>query len=404
MTHPKITRICVAATLALLGALLATAPPASADEENKDRVTVGVRTATAQGGDERGHYFLAAPPSGVIVDYLAVMNYSTRAVDVRLLPRDASSTTDSSFTVQASGEKATDVGSWITMDKETLRLKPRSQTIVPFELNVPAGATPGDHVGAIVVSLLARQPDAQGGGVLVDHRVGVRMYLRVPGKLEPKLEVSDLTATWDGAWSPTGRGTTTVSYVVRNTGNVRLGAEQQLALTRSLGLGRITREQADIEEILPGGSIAVRAEVDGVLSLGDLDAEVRLTPVPVTDDVDVERLPSTTTRAEATAWPWLLIIEVLALLLIVTAGGFDVRRRRRRRRAPSRRRPRPNPPSQPRRAPRCLPCSAPPPSSRPGPCSAGWPGSRPPRPTPTIPSGGAPTPPRRRAPRTSRSS
>ena len=329
-------RITRYALTALLGsaALSLTAPAHAAPAPLADghRVTVGIQTATASGADNRGHFVYSAPPTGVIRDYVAVANHSLKKVKVRLLSRDATSTSEAPFVPQESADDPVDVGSWIALGKTTLTLKPRTQTLVPFVLGVPESATPGDHVGAIMVSLLAHEPAKP--GVYVEHRVGVRVYLRVDGQLEPRLAVTDLSGDWDGAGSVTGRGNTTVSYTLTNTGNVRLGADQLVELSRPLGLTGLSAEPTSIPEILPGGSLVVRATFPSAAGAGPMDASVTVTPMAVTQD-SVGGLVATTSSVTISAWPGLLLGEILAVLLLLLIGGFlsaRFRRTRRRRR------------------------------------------------------------------------
>ena len=326
----SITRYFVPALLA--SAVLALPAPAhTASPPDDKRVTVGIQTATASGADDRGHFIYSAPPSGVIRDYVAVANHSLKKVTVRLLSRDATSTSEAPFVPQESADDPVDVGSWIALEKTTVTLKPRTQTIIPFVLGVPESATPGDHVGAIMLSLLAHELTKP--GVYVEHRVGVRVYLRVDGQLTPELTVTDVSGDWDGGWSMNGRGTTTVSYTLRNTGNVRLGADQVVQVSRPLALSAVTAEPTSIPEILPGGSMVVRATFPSVLGAGQMDAKVTVTPRPATLD-SVSGLVVVGSSIAIPAWPWLLILETLVVLLLLSSSFLSWRWRRARRRRP----------------------------------------------------------------------
>jgi len=327
-------RTVLCAITALLGsAVLAVPAPAQAGPppDDNQRVTVGIQTSTATGADNRGHFIYSAPPSGVIRDYVAVANHSLKKVTVRLLSRDATSTSEAPFVPQESAADPVDVGSWIALEKTTVTLKPRTQTIIPFVLGVPESATPGDHVGAIMLSLLAHEPTKP--GVYVEHRVGVRVYLRVDGQLTPELAVTDVSGDWDGGWAMSGRGTTTVTYTVRNTGNVRLGADQLVQVSRSLGLAGLSAEPTSIAEILPGGSMVVHATFPAALGSGSMETRVTVTPKPVTLD-SVSDLVVVGSTMTISAWPWALVLEIIAVLLLLSGGFLFWRWRRARARRP----------------------------------------------------------------------
>ncbi|RJS46193.1 hypothetical protein [Nocardioides cavernaquae] len=315
--------------LPLLALLLATSwmTPARADDESGTRaderntMTVGITTATKKGLDDRGNYQYELLPGGLVVDYVSVSNYSLKPVTVRLLARAATSQGSNAFIVQPTNTPPTVLSSWVSIGEPVVKLPPRSTRTVPFQLGVPKGAEPGDYAGAMVMSLMAEGKPRKGEKaepVAVEHRVALKMMLRVPGQIQPGLEVEDLTAEWDGAWSPTGRGDVRISYTVRNTGNVRLSADPALALDRSFGRGVVTAKGERINDLLPGGALAVEQVVPDVFSVGPLTARVSLQPSGVDRELP-EKPDPTTAEVEVAAWWWLLVVALGVLLLLIAA-------------------------------------------------------------------------------------
>jgi len=324
----------VALALWLVGlALLAVPSGASADDDpgaakSKSAATVGIRTANAHGGDDRGVYDYEILPRGVVQDWVAVSNFRYQPITVRLFGKDATSNSDSSFQIQASAAKPTDIGAWIALKKNKVTIPPRTEIVVPFQLGVPHDATPGDHSGAIVVSLLAKEPNPKGGSIIVDHRVGMRIHLRVPGDLKPALAIENLKVSWDGAAKVTGRGDAVVTYRVRNTGNVRVDATGGLELTRVLGLPSVAADAAPVKDLLPGGFANYRTVVKDVFGTGPMKAKVSLRAVPVDEALKAQAFSVTETKGFG-AWPWLLILVVAVVLVLLGAGGrFEYRRRK----------------------------------------------------------------------------
>ncbi|RNL63272.1 hypothetical protein EFK50_16415 [Nocardioides marmoriginsengisoli] len=313
--------------LALPTAAHAADDPSGPDTKAKNSATVGIRTANAKGGDDRGVFDYEVLPRGVVQDWIAISNFRYQPITIRLLAKDASSTPNAGFDIQASADEAEDVGSWISLKKNKLTLPARTEVVVPFQLGVPHDATPGDHSGAIVVSLLAKEPKPDGGSIVVDHRVGMRIHLRVPGDLKPALKVEDLKVDWNGAGSPLGRGDATVTYTVRNTGNVRMNASGGIELTRILGLPGVDATAPPVEDLLPGGVAQYRSVVKNVFGTGPMKAEIALHGVPVDAALKEKAIDVTTTEGFA-AWPWLLIAIVVAVLLLAGGGGYYERRRR----------------------------------------------------------------------------
>lgn len=328
--HHVLATALVATTVALLPSPAKPAPASSADGETSGRTTVGIRTASKGNADNRGKYVYEILPKQSRQDAVAVYNYSLRPVTVRLLARDAVTTPAGEFSAQPSSEQPRGIGAWIALDKKVVHLEPRSMSVVPFQVGVPFNATPGDHAGSILVSLLAKEPK-QGAkeDIVVEHRVGLRVYLRVPGTLEPELRVEGLKVTYAGSWKSLGLGRPEVDYTIRNTGNVRLSAKQQVEMLRSFGLPSTSAKPKALGELLPGGFVRVHQRFPRTWAVGDVTAKVTLSPAGL--DKSVQNVPEEIEERSVFVFPWLLALIVALLLL--GAGGGSWRRRRHRERA-----------------------------------------------------------------------
>lgn len=115
-------------------------------------------SASAPGG--RPYVYAEGAPGTVLQDSVSVLNPGARPVTVRLRGADADNTADGDLTVRAAG-KSRDTGAWIAFagDRDgrrvpvrtlSLRVPAHTRADVPFTVSVPAGATPGDHPGAVV--------------------------------------------------------------------------------------------------------------------------------------------------------------------------------------------------------------------------------------------------------------
>ncbi len=312
-------RAVMCVVLAVLGCGLPVVPAQAAAP-----TTFGVRPATAQAPDTRSNFSYSATPGAVVRDFVAVSNVSTDPVTLRVYASDAFNTPDGGFDLLAAGKDPVDVGRWSALDRSEVVVAGRTTVIVPFTLSVPTNATPGDHTGGIVASLTTEATNAEGQRVAVEQRVGARVYLRVSGDLRAELAVSELTASYSGDWF--GRGSTAVSYVVRNTGNVRLSGKQKVRVDTPWGAETEAPGLPDLPELLPGNSFRVETVVSGVLPAGWLTGHVRVEPAPPANtEVAVGEVEASVTIA---AVPWLLVV----LLLVVLALAIYWRWRRRRRR------------------------------------------------------------------------
>lgn len=323
MKNKLVAAAVVALTIALLPFPAYPAPVPTAEEVG--RTTVGIRTASQGAPDNRGKYEYEILPKKSKQDAVAVYNYSLKPVTVRLLARDATSTPEGEFTAQPSADAPQDIGAWIALSKTQLKLEPRSMTLVPFQVGVPYNATPGDHVGSILVSLLAKEPRPGSGDVVVEHRVGLRVYLRVPGTLKPQLSIENLEESYDGRWKSLGFGRATVDYTVHNTGNVRLSATQQVEILRSFGLSSASASPEALKELLPNGTAVVHQEFPSTWAVGKVRAKVTLTPAGL--DPSVTAVPHVEKEISVFVFPWLLVL-ILALIAGLIGGGYWRRRRR----------------------------------------------------------------------------
>jgi hypothetical protein len=252
--------------------------------------------------------------------------------------KDAFNTAEGGFDILAADKASTDVGGWLTLEQSTVRVPARSGLAVPFTLTVPANATPGDHAAGVVASLATTGTPGDGRNVLVDHRVGSRVYLRVPGALDPSLTIDDVVVGYQPVVNPIGSGDLDVTFTITNAGNNRLKGNQKVTISGPLGRVLDERVLEDLPELLPGTSVR-RTERFQVPPLVRLSADVTVTPVVGAGRPGDEAPESTTRSASVWAIPW----TFLALVAVVIIA-WRVRARMRREPGPPvggrRRRPR----------------------------------------------------------------
>jgi hypothetical protein len=245
---------------------------------------------------------------------------------LRVYAADAFNTPNGGYDLLAFGHPSTDVGAWAVPARNSVAVAGRSTAIVPFTLSVPDKASPGDHSAGIVASLTSEQVDAKGDRIMVDKRVGTRIYLRVPGDLRPALKIEGLSSTFHQTLNPVGHGRTTVTYTVRNTGNLRLQGLQRLEVRTPLGSTVEGPRLPDLPQLLPGSSVSVASDVDGVLPAFWDTAAVRVDPIPPPGDQDPALLAAAASDTFA-AVPWALLTLLVALGLAALVWR-TLRRRR----------------------------------------------------------------------------
>ncbi|MFJ6196609.1 WxL protein peptidoglycan domain-containing protein [Micromonospora sp. NPDC092111] len=258
-----------------------------------------------------------------VADRVTISNLSDRPLTFAVYATDAYSAPDGAFALLPASDRPTGLGSWIRLPRREYTVPTGKRLEIPFELSVPAKATPGDHAGGIVASIVERQTDPQGQLVNVDRRVAARVYLRVEGELAPEVRIERLATSYRTPAVPFASGDFGVRYRVRNTGNVRMVAGQAALRVRGpLGFTLADAGRVALPELLPGGEIVLDRELK-VWPAGRLDAVVTVNPVTAEG-----RLPATSRSAGTWAAPW-SVIGTLLIVLALAALGLLARRRRR---------------------------------------------------------------------------
>ncbi len=315
--------------LLLLFGLLGLGAPAHADNAFSNGspdpdVSWAVQPGGANGGADRTQFVYTLRPGTVLRDYVTVINIGRKPLKLNLYTVDAFNVPeDGAFALRNPEEPKTGVGGWIRLGRQSrISLAPGKGMRIPFEVDVPENAQPGDHAGAIVAANTKLEKTKEKGDLTFDvrRRVGARIYLRVEGPLDPALSASQFDVDAKAPLIPhvTGDGHVAVDWSVTNTGNVRLDPDTTIELIGPMG-GVVDQVTLEVPEILPGGVITGTSEFDTLPPYGKLSARMNVT---------AEKTADTVSR---TIWsvPWL---PILILVLLIVA--LWLRRRRRRGRWP----------------------------------------------------------------------
>lgn len=218
----------IVAGLLMVPAILAgtiAASPAHAQTTgtpNAEIPSVGVIPVGTQSDDPNaGQWFIAdgVPGAAAPVKFTArITNPAQVPQTVKMYLADLDFTDDGTPAV---ADQSDDIGTWGTVTPGTLSIDAQKSVEVPFELRVPAGADPGDHVGVFVVE---GQPQDPGSGQLfkIVKRVATRMYITVPGDARADLNIESVAVTPDSSFFPRE---VTVRVLIRNSGRIRLNTK-----------------------------------------------------------------------------------------------------------------------------------------------------------------------------------
>ncbi|HEY0248180.1 MAG TPA: DUF916 domain-containing protein [Gryllotalpicola sp.] len=322
-TRSRPARLAAGLLLATLGLTALSAAPAHA--AGSDDISWGVAPADNTIGTGRPNFSYTLAGSTRITDGLVISNESAQAITLKVYAADGFTTSTGALDLKKPGQKSDDIGSWITVATESVTLAPHHATTVGFTVTVPGDASPGDHVGGVVTSLVTRDGS---GALSLDRRLGSRVLLRVPGTVQPALKLGSVSVHYQQPANPFGGGTAVITYRVANTGNVRLAAAQEVTVSGPFGILQRSARAPNLPSILPGGSLTRSVTIHGVPPTGRLAAQLTLRPY---SDGEPIAVPAVTAAASVWVMPWGLLIVVVVLALGVLLLVVLLRRRRRQR-------------------------------------------------------------------------
>jgi hypothetical protein len=130
---------------------------------------------------------LSAKPGIITRGSFEVISADSVGRDFRVVAQNLGETDSGAFTFTNAGHSA---AQWIDILPSSLTGSHSAQS-VDYAISVPSNASPGDHVAAISVQEL---PAKSSGNIGVVEAVGIRVVIRVPGKLHPAAQITDFGA------------------------------------------------------------------------------------------------------------------------------------------------------------------------------------------------------------------
>jgi len=302
---------------------------ALAADEAPAEDSIGISAAPLNDADAAGRtrFDYQMSPGQTLDDTYVVSNTGTTVQTFTVFATDAFNTEEGSFGLLDTGVEPSDAGAWVQFSgakSVVVDLQPGESASLPFTVAAPADASPGDHAAGLVVSVLADD-----GQVLVDRRVGTRLYVRVPGDLQPNLTVAGMTASYTPSLNPLA-GETTVTFTVRNAGNVALSGALKTEIRGPFGIGLSAPVEQDVDEMLPGSTRTITTTVSGVGQWVFLNPVVTL--YPSVDETALNPGPLTSVTRDTVLFvvPWALLAVVLVGLVVWGWIWFSRRRNDRR--------------------------------------------------------------------------
>ncbi|WP_159810525.1 hypothetical protein, partial [Cellulomonas citrea] len=298
--------------------------------------TFGIAPASPAGPDGRSYVVIGAAPGSVVTDDVAILNQSDFAVPLDVYASEATNAPDGTLAL-ANRDGLTDAGTWVSLGASHVQVPAQSSAgigyvVVPVTVRIPTDAVPGDHVAAVIASLTTSGSGGDNAPNLTfEQRVGARIYVTVTGDVVPGLAITGVHTSYDRGpwWGLLGRGRTTVSYTVENTGDMRVAVAVRARTAGPFGLLPRTAAGEPVAELLPRAKVPQTIVVDDVWPL--LRSRVTLTGTAgVAPGGKATGLAPVVVATHLWTVPWAWLAG-LVLLLVLVLVLLLVRRRRGRR-------------------------------------------------------------------------
>ncbi len=131
---------------------------------------------------------------GKIQDAAIIKNNTNQSYKAHLYSVDATSNASGQFVLNMENDEKKYISKWLTLKTSETIIGPNQNIEIPFTIEVPKDMPPGQYFGGIVIeespvepNSNAKDPKAGTANVIVKTRMGLRIYLTIPGVINDNL-------------------------------------------------------------------------------------------------------------------------------------------------------------------------------------------------------------------------
>ena len=220
----------------------------------------------------KSYFILDSKPNTTAENGISITNTGAATGTVTLYAVDATTGQNSGLVYNTKDAPRHDVGSWLHLSQQQLILAPGQNETVTFQISVPKGARPGQHIGGIVAESIAQASTQQNNTlhVNVQSLSIVAVQLNVAGPQMDRLEMS-------GIQTGGANGNQNLLIHLSNTGTTLLKPYGTLQVVDALGNIR-QKLTMKMDTFLPDTTISYPVYIQNrPLEAGNYTVELRLT-------------------------------------------------------------------------------------------------------------------------------
>jgi hypothetical protein len=273
-----------------------------------------------------GHFNFALVPRQRITDGIVVVNLSSHALTFRVYGADLLTAVGGGLAPAQPTAVMRDVGLWITVSRPIVSIAAHGQTTDEFTLTVPAEASAGQHLGAVVA---AADVGVTAQGAPLEARAALIAVVTLPGVVDASARLTALVG------SAASSGQIQFRLMLANTGNVLLTYSGVLTIVDADGhrVAALSLRPSDAY-VVPTGQVSLAAIWKLPAPPGSMyGAQARVTIFA--DGVAVRTLTSQSVALQFSsdlpaAFPVVVgLVGAMMLLLVAGMARSTMRRRRR---------------------------------------------------------------------------
>ena len=144
----------------------------------------------------RSYFILDGKPNTTVQNGIRIKNTGAATGTVTLYAVDATTGQNSGLVYNAQDVPSHDVGSWLHLAQQQLTIASGQSEDIPFQVSIPKGARPGQHIGGIVAkSVVQASTQKSTFHVDVQSLSIVAVQLNVAGPQADRLEMTGIQAS-----------------------------------------------------------------------------------------------------------------------------------------------------------------------------------------------------------------